>query len=193
MTGNVYRAVVIGASAGGMSALLKILAGLTPGFPLPLIVVQHVHPHQDGAALIYAGGSPLKIKDANEKEAIQAGCVYFAPPNYHLLIENDLTFSLSIDPKVHFVRPSIDVLFESAADAYGENLIGLVLSGANQDGAEGLLRIKQRGGLTIVQDPQDAEVSYMPSMAIETARPQHVLPAGKIASLLVELSLPQHG
>jgi two-component system chemotaxis response regulator CheB len=187
-----YQAVVIGASAGGTAALQKILPFLPAGFPLPIVIAQHLHPLQDGAAIIhYAGGSALTVKDADEKESIRAGFVYFAPPNYHLLIEDDRTFSLSIDAKVHFTRPSVDVLFESAADAYGAGLIGIVLSGANQDGAEGLLRIKQRGGLTIAQDPQDAEIDYMPKSAIETASPDHILPADGICKLLIELTAQQ--
>ena len=183
-----YQAVVIGASAGGTIALQKILPFLPANFPLPIVIAQHLHPLQDGAAIIhYSGGSALVVKDAEEKESIRAGFVYFAPPNYHLLIEDDHTFSLSIDAKIHFTRPSVDVLFESAADAYGTNLIGIVLSGANQDGAEGLLRIKQHGGLTIVQDPQDAEISYMPKAAIETAKPDHILAADKICNFLSEV------
>jgi two-component system chemotaxis response regulator CheB len=180
---------VIGASAGGTAALQKILPFLPVDFPLPIIIAQHLHPLQDGAAIIhYAGGSALTVKDADEKEAIRVGFVYFAPPNYHLLVEDDFTFSLSIDAKVHFTRPSVDVLFESAADAYGPGLIGIILSGANQDGAAGLLRIKQRGGLTVVQNPQDAEVSYMPNAAIEVVRPDHVLPADEICKLLIDLT-----
>jgi two-component system chemotaxis response regulator CheB len=170
--------------------LQKILPFLPAGFPLPVIIAQHLHPLQDGAAIIhYAGGSALTVKDADEKESVRVGFVYFAPPNYHLLVEDDRTFSLSIDAKVHFTRPSVDVLFESAADAYGAGLIGIVLSGANQDGAAGLLYIKQRGGLTIAQDPQDADVGYMPKSAIEIANPDHILPADAICKLLVELSV----
>lgn len=184
-----YQAIVIGASAGGTFALQKILPFLPVNFPLPIVVAQHLHPLQDGAAIIhYAGGSALTVKDADEKESIRAGFVYFAPPNYHLLIEDDRTFSLSIDSKIHFTRPSVDVLFESAADAYGSGLIGIVLSGANQDGAAGLLRIKQRGGLTIAQDPQDAEISYMPKAAIEVANPDHILKAEEMPALLVRLA-----
>jgi len=184
-----FQAVVIGASAGGTIALQKILPILLADFPLPVIIAQHVHPHQAGAAQTYKGASLLKIKDVDEKEAIRPGFVYFAPPNYHLLVENDHTFSLSIDPKVHFTRPSVDVLFESAADAYCQGLIGIILSGANQDGAAGLLRIKQRGGLAIVQEPGEAEVSFMPRFAIETAHPQYILPADEIGSLLIKLAL----
>jgi two-component system, chemotaxis family, protein-glutamate methylesterase/glutaminase len=184
-----YQAVVIGASAGGTTALQKILPFLPEDFPLPVVIAQHLHPLQDGAAIIhYSGGSALTVKDADEKDLIRAGFVYFAPPNYHLLIEDDHTFSLSVDAKVHFTRPSVDVLFESAADAYGAGLIGIILSGANQDGAAGLLRIKQRGGLTIVQDPQDADMSYMPKAAIASAHPDHILAADKICKILIELT-----
>jgi len=185
-----YQAVVIGASAGGTAALQKILPFLPADFPLPIVIAQHLHPLQDGAAIIhYSGGSPLTVKDADEKELVRQGFVYFAPPNYHLLIEDDHLFSLSVDAKVHFTRPSVDVLFESAADAYGAGLIGVVLSGANQDGAAGLLRIKQRGGLTVVQDPQDAQISCMPKAAIEVANPYHILTADAICKFLIELTL----
>jgi len=184
-----YRAVVIGASAGGTVALQKILPFLPAGFPLPVVIAQHLHPLQDGAAIVhYSGGCELVVKDVEEKESVRPGFVYFAPPNYHLLIEDDNTFSLSVDEKVHFTRPSIDVLFESAADAYGANLVGIILSGANQDGAAGLLRIKQSGGLTVVQDPQDAEVNYMPKAAIEVANPDHILTAEGICKFLIELT-----
>jgi two-component system chemotaxis response regulator CheB len=186
---NKYRAVVVGASAGGTTALQKILPFLPAQFPMPVIIAQHLHPLQDGAAIVYySGGSALTVKDADEKEQIRPGFVYFAPPNYHLLIEDDFTFSLSVDEKVHFTRPSIDVLFESAADAYGAALIGVILSGANEDGAAGLLCIKKRGGLTIVQDLKDAEITYMPKAAMETANPDHVLTAEGIRNFLVELA-----
>jgi two-component system, chemotaxis family, protein-glutamate methylesterase/glutaminase len=184
-----YQAIVIGASAGGTTVLQQILPFLPVDFPLPIVIVQHLHPLQDGAAVIhYSGGSALIVKDADEKEPIRSGFAYFAPPNYHLLIEDDRTFSLSVDARVHFTRPSVDVLFESAADTYGPNLIGIILSGANQDGADGLFRIKQRGGLTIVQDPLEAEVNYMPKAAIEVVHPDYVLPADDICKLLIKLT-----
>ena len=180
-----YQAVVIGASAGGTNALQKILPALPISFPLPIIIAQHLHPQQDGAALLYhCAGCSLNVKDADEKEEIRPGFVYFAPPNYHLLIEDDHTFSLSVDAKVNYTRPSVDVLFESAADAYGAALVGIILSGGNQDGAAGLLRIRQRGGLTIVQNPQEAEVDYMPRAAIELAAPNHILPASEIPAFI---------
>jgi two-component system chemotaxis response regulator CheB len=185
----IYQVVVIGASAGGSSALLQILPALPANYPLPIVIVQHLHPLQESTALLYRGsGSALTLKEADEKDVLQSGFVYFAPPNYHLLIEDDKTISLSIDPKINYTRPSIDVLFESAVDAFGSGVIGVLLSGANQDGANGLLRIKLRGGMTIVQDPEEAEVGYMPKSAIDLVKPTHILKAVEIAPLLSKLS-----
>lgn len=184
-----YQVVVIGASAGGSSALLKILPALPANYPLPIVIVQHLHPLQESTSLLYRGsGSSLTLKEADEKDVLHPGFVYFAPPNYHLLIEDDKVLSLSIDPKINYTRPSIDVLFESAVDAFGSEVIGVLLSGANQDGANGLLRIKLRGGMTIVQDPGDAEVSYMPKSAIDLVQPTHILKAAEIARLLLKLA-----
>jgi two-component system, chemotaxis family, protein-glutamate methylesterase/glutaminase len=186
-----YRVVVIGASAGGSNALLKILPVFPADYPLPIVIVQHLHPLQESAGLLYRNsGCVLTLKEAEEKDVLRPGFVYFAPPNYHLLIEDDKTFSLSIDPKINYTRPSIDVLFESAVDAFGDQVIGVLLSGANQDGANGLLRIKLRGGMTIVQDPDEAEVGYMPKSAIELGQPAYVLEAAEIAPLLLKLANP---
>lgn len=184
-----YRAIVVGASAGGFAALKSVLPALPAGYPLPVIVVQHLHPWQDGAALLYAAGCcPLQVKEAEEKEPIQAGTIYFAPPNYHLLIEDDETFALSIDEKVNYTRPSIDVLFESAAAVYGAQLVGVILSGGNQDGAAGLWAIKQHGGLAIVQDPACAEVVIMPRAAISATQVDYVLPLEQIGQVLCKLA-----
>jgi two-component system chemotaxis response regulator CheB len=183
-----YRVVVIGASAGGSSALLKILPALPAQFPLPIVVVQHLHPLQESAGLLYRNsGCALTLKEADEKDTLKSGFVYFAPPNYHLLIEDDKTFSLSIDQKINYTRPSIDVLFDSAVDSFGAEVIGVLLSGANQDGANGLLRIKLRGGVTIAQDPDDAEVGYMPQSAIDLGSPTYILKAAEIVPLLLKL------
>jgi two-component system chemotaxis response regulator CheB len=180
--------VVIGASAGGSSALLKILPALPAQFPLPIVVVQHLHPLQESAGLLYRNsGCALTLKEADEKDTLKSGFVYFAPPNYHLLIEDDKTFSLSIDQKINYTRPSIDVLFDSAVDSFGAEVIGVLLSGANQDGANGLLRIKLRGGVTIAQDPDDAEVGYMPQSAIDLGSPTYILKAAEIVPLLLKL------
>ncbi len=129
----------------------------------------------------------LPVKQADEKEKILQGSVYFAPPNYHLLVEDDHTFSLTVDPAVNYARPSIDVLFETAASAYGSRLIGVILTGANSDGSLGLKKIKEMGGLTIVQAPESAEVDAMPKAAISAVRPDHVLDLEGVGSLLMDL------
>jgi two-component system chemotaxis response regulator CheB len=183
-----YDAVVIGASAGGMQALTAILPLLPADYPLPVVVVQHISPQSDNYMVRYfANLCPMKVKEADEKEPLQPGTIYFAPPNYHLLIEQSRTFSLSTEGRVKFSRPSIDVLFESAADAYCSRLIGIILTGANDDGSRGLQRIKLCGGLTIVQTPGSAEASAMPQAAISLARPDLILPLQGIAEKLVEL------
>jgi two-component system chemotaxis response regulator CheB len=184
-----YQAAVIGVSSGGMSALKLFLAALPKEFDLPLIVVQHVSPHSDNSWInILAKGTHLKIKEADEKELIEKKTVYIAPPNYHLLIEKDKTFSLSIDEKVNYARPSVDVLFESAADAYSNSLIGIILTGSGSDGSKGLKRVKEKGGLTIAQDPHTAESGHMPAAAIAATQVDHILPLENIADLLLQLN-----
>ncbi len=184
-----YKAIVIGVSAGGMGALGKILPALPADFPLPVIVVQHVSPQSDNYMIRHFDKmSQLKVKEADEKEAIRAGMVYFAPPNYHLLIEENRTFSLSTEARVNFSRPSIDVLFESALDAYCSSLIGVILTGANNDGSRGLKKIKDCGGLAIVQDPATAEVPAMPEAALKATRVDHVAGLDKLADLLIKLA-----
>lgn len=185
-----YEAVVIGASAGGSAALAQLLPRLPAAFPLAVVVVRHLHPLQTGLPFPYQTRDwALPLKEADEKEPIRPGWIYFAPPNYHLLIESDRTFALSIDERVNYVRPSIDVLFESAADVYGVHLVGVILSGANQDGAAGLRRIKERGGLTVVQDPATAEISLMPQAALALTRIDHVLPPAEIGALLARCGI----
>lgn len=182
-----YELVVIGASAGGIAALTELLSALPAGYSLPTVVVQHLHPLQDSSFVEYLNReSVLTIKEADEKEAIEAGHAYFAPPNYHLLIEDDRTFSLSVDQRVNYARPAIDVLFESAADVYGAGVIGVILTGANDDGAQGLRSIQESGGLTIVQDPETAETPVMPRAAIAATRADHILTLPQIAELLIK-------
>jgi two-component system chemotaxis response regulator CheB len=184
-----YQLIVIGGSAGSAAALTELLPVFPADYPLPIVVVQHLHPWQDDSfAERYVSRCALRVKVADEKEPVQAGSIYFAPANYHLLIEDDQTFSLSIDAKVNYSRPSIDVLFESAADACAPGLIGVILTGANNDGARGLRLIKQKGGLTIVQDPQTAESIYMPRAAIEATRVDYVLAVPDIGQLLLTIA-----
>ncbi len=183
-----YRAVVIGVSAGGMSALGEILPRLPVDFSLPVIIVQHISPQSDNYMIKHFNGiSEITVKEADEKETALPGHAYFAPPNYHLLVEEDFTFSLSVENRVNYSRPSIDVLFESAIDAYCSSLIGIILTGANNDGSKGLKKIKDCGGLTIVQDPKTAEVPAMPEAAIKLSKPDYVLKLKDIAPFLVNL------
>lgn len=183
-----WGAFVVGASSGGLRAISCVLSSLPPGFELPGVVVLHVGDDSSGYfADVLAGAGPLPVRLAEEKLRIERGTVYAAPPGYHLLVEQDETFSVSLDSRVHFSRPSIDVLFESAADVWQDRLIGVVLTGANADGAEGALRIRDRGGHVIVQDPEDAEVAEMPRAAIEAGAAHERLPLKSIGPRLAEL------
>jgi two-component system, chemotaxis family, protein-glutamate methylesterase/glutaminase len=183
------RLVVIGASAGGLQALSEILKALPADFRMPLIIVQHLSPRSDSYWITRLNDcSKLEVKEAEEKEMIQAGIVYFAPPDYHLLVEKDGTMSFSYDEKVNFSRPSIDVLFETASDACKEKLVGVLLTGASKDGAQGIKTIKENGGLTIVQSPVTAQNPYMPQSAIDICNVDHVVHLEQIADLLIKIS-----
>jgi two-component system, chemotaxis family, protein-glutamate methylesterase/glutaminase len=185
-----YRAIVIGTSAGGIEASVHILGKLPVTFALPIILVQHLHKDQDVVALVqlYNDRIPVQVKEAEEKEQIQPGHIYLAPPDYHLLIERDETFSLSVDEKVNYSRPSIDVLFESAADVYGPSLIGVLMTGANHDGALGLQRIKQYGGMTLVEDPATAKFPEMPKSALACTEVDYVLSLDALEKVLFTLA-----
>lgn len=183
-----FEAVVIGSSAGGIKALTTVLAALPHNFPLPITIVQHLHPQSDSyLAQILGAKTRLMVKQADEKETIARGVVYLAPPNYHLLIEEDRSFSLSIEGHVNFARPSVDVLFESAVYAYRDKLIGIILTGANHDGNYGVKKIKQMGGYVIVQDPATAEANAMPLAAIAATTVDVILPLTQIGPYLLQL------
>ncbi len=183
-----YEAIVIGASAGGFQALKAVLPALGSTFPLPVVIVEHMDERSNGFLVEYLNRlSAIMVKEAEDKEPLRGGTAYMAPPGYHLLIEADRTMSLSVDGRVNFSRPSIDVLFESAAAVFHNTLIGVVLSGANADGAQGLKAIKQRGGLAIVQNPQTAEASAMPKAALASTPVDHVLDADVIGPLLMSI------
>jgi len=182
------EAIVVGASAGGVEALLALLGPLRQGFVLPIIVVLHLpEERRSQLAEVFARRLMLPVEEATDKQDIAPGTVYFATPGYHLSVEQDRSLSLSLEERVHYSRPSIDYLFESAADAYGSSLAAVLLTGANHDGARGLAQVKKRGGLTIVQDPQEAQVATMPQAALKIQQPDHVLPIHGIGRLLVEL------
>ena len=180
-----FKMIVIGVSAGGTDALCEIFTTLPASFPLPVAVVQHLHPEQDGYMLEHLNKTWLiNVKEAIDKTAIEKANVYFAPPNYHLLIEDENTFALSVDEKVCYARPSIDVLFKSAADVYGESVLAIILTGANSDGTEGIKYIKKKGGMTIAQDPDEAYSPIMPQSAIDTGKIDKVLTLKEISNIL---------
>lgn len=186
MTQN-YKAVVVGTSAGGLEALSVVTASLPGDFSLPVAVVQHRRSDSDDFLAVHLDErSRLRVKEADDKEPIRPGTIYLAPAGYHLLIERDGTFSLSLDERVNYCRPSIDVLFDSAADVFEDKVIGVFLTGSNSDGSQGLKHIKQCGGLAVVQDPACAEADCMPREAIEATQVDQVLALEKIAPFLVQ-------
>jgi len=189
-----YEAVVIGASAGGLQALKTLLPALPAAFAPPIIIVQHIGGRSDNFMVEYLNQiSQITVKEAEDKEPLCSGTAYVAPPGYHLLVEPDRSLSLSVDARVNYSCPSIDVLFESAADAFGTVLIGIVLTGANADGAHGLKTIKQHGGLAIVQNPQQAESAAMPKAALAACRADYVVNLEGLAPLLLQLTAQEGG
>lgn len=186
--GQNIEAVVIGASAGGVQALLSLFSGLPASFRLPIVALLHLSSGRESQLPeIFRHRLTLDVREAVDKEKIKPSTLYFAGPGYHLSVEADRSFSLSCEEPLHYSRPSIDVLMVSAADAYGSSLAGIVLTGANRDGADGLAHIGARGGLTVVQDPIEAEVSLMPQAAIGRSQPDLILPLAGIRNLLLEL------
>lgn len=191
LAGRAIDAVVIGASAGGVEALSEILPALQAGAPVATMVVLHI-PRERPSLLqqIFAAKCAQPVREAQDKEPAQAGAIYFAPPDYHLLVDGtaqEPTLAMSNDEPVNFSRPAIDVLFESAADIYGARLLGVLLTGGNQDGAAGLQAIRGAGGVTVVQDPQQAQAPYMPEQALALGDIDYVLTLAQIADLLRSL------
>lgn len=179
--------IVIGASLGGLSAVETILKGLPTGFPAPVAIVLHRSADtKTGLSAHLQRYCALLVMEVEDKDEIAAGKVYISPADYHLLVE-DGHFALSTDEPVLCARPSINVLFESAADAYGGKVMGVILTGASTDGSSGAARIKQRGGLVAVQDPDTAESDVLPKAVISSINPDYILPVNGIAPLLVSL------
>ncbi|CAN5709242.1 chemotaxis protein CheB [soil metagenome] len=185
-------AIVIGASAGGVEALSVLLPALPKGLRAAVFVVLHL-PRERPSLLvdIFRHRCALAVKEAEDKEPVAPGTIYFAPPDYHLLLDHgpdpEPHLALSADELINYSRPSIDVLFESAADIYGKRLLGIVLTGGNSDGAAGLLAVQRASGITVVQDPRTANTSAMPTAAIELTVPDFVIPLDQIARLLAAL------
>ncbi|AHG41438.1 chemotaxis protein CheB [Pseudomonas syringae CC1557] len=181
-------AIVVGASAGGVEALLRIFSTLRPGFSLPILTVLHLpDDRRSQLAQVFQNRLPIPVKEADDKEDIVPGTLYFAPAGYHLSVESDRSLSLSQEERVFYSRPSIDILFDSAADAYGSRLAGVLLTGANNDGARGLLQVRKNGGFTVVQNPLQAQASTMPEAALALQSPDYLLSLNDIGRLLVEL------
>lgn len=181
--------VAVGASAGGVEALTVLLQALPPDFPLAIAVVLHIPPGRlNPMPALFAERCSLPVVEAVDKDAIKAGTVYFAPADYHLLVEPDGTFALSVDAAVHYSRPSIDLLFESAAESYGNRMLGIVLTGASADGAAGLRAVRAQGGRAWVQDPDTARSAAMPRAAIEIAGADDILELSSLAANLSRLA-----
>jgi two-component system chemotaxis response regulator CheB len=184
---NNYEAIVIGVSAGGLQALNRILPHLDQSLKTPVIIVQHQQDeHENMLSNLLNNMTTTQVKEVEFNEVIKPQTIYVAPSGYHLQIEADKSFSLSRDPKVEYSRPSIDVLFESAADVFKNKLIGVILTGANDDGSNGLKKVRELGGLAIVESPATAEVATMPERAITIAGADHVLSIDKMGLYLKE-------
>ena len=182
----IHRLIVVGASFGGFDALKILLGSLPAAFPVPLAIVQHQSNPGSGLAALLQRYSALVVADAEDKDIIAPGVAYLAPPGYHLLAERG-SLALSVDPPVQHARPSIDVLFESAADVYGPELVGVILTGTGQDGAAGLTRVKRRGGIAVVQEPATAKRAAMPEAALLSTPVDVILPVEQIGAWLVKL------
>ncbi|WP_035058151.1 chemotaxis protein CheB [Desulfuromonas sp. TF] len=184
-----FAAALLGGSAGGISAVTTIVSALPPSFSLPVVVVLHQSPGELGWVEYLGRQARLPVVEAEDKMPLAPGRVYCAPAGYHLLLETGGTLALSVDEKVNFARPSIDLLFSSAADALAPALIGIVLTGTNGDGARGLAEIAEAGGLAVVQSPRTAEWPTMPEAALETVPQALVVDLEEIAKILVELTM----
>jgi two-component system chemotaxis response regulator CheB len=187
---RVIEAVVLGGSAGALNGLKRLMPSvLGDGWP-PTLVVVHLREGGGpaGIAQVLSRMTGATVKEAEDKEPIVRGTVYVAPAGYHMLVADDRSIALSIDAPVHFSRPAIDALFESAADVFGENLLALLLSGASRDGANGLRHVQTCGGIAIVQSPEEAAHAAMPLAAIETAKPDHVLELSQLVQLFAAVA-----
>ena len=185
-----YKAIVIGASAGGFKAIKLFLSTLDPKMNAPIIIIQHVLSGSDiNIAGLYGNLCNYLVKEVISKEKITSGYVYLVPPNYHLLLEEDLSFTLSTEDKVSYARPSIDVTFECAAEIFKSSLVGVLLTGANEDGSKGLKKIQEWGGYTIVQNPETAEIATMPQSALNIMTPDKIIEIGELGKFINNLFL----
>jgi len=186
---NRLKVILIGGSAGSLDVVMQLLPTLRPDLShIAIILILHRKSATENLlANLLSTRTSLPLAEAEEKQPIKGGHIYIAPADYHLLIERDQTFSLDDSEKINYSRPSIDVTFESAADIFGPDAIGILLSGANADGVEGLLAIKEKGGTIVVQDPDSAEVPYMPQIAIMRTHPDRIMDKGEMAEYINQL------
>lgn len=183
-----FDVVVVGVSAGGVDLLLHVVPALPADFPVPIVVCLHSGTGTtDELARLLGRRAKVKVREVHDKDPLAPGSVYLAPGGYHLLLERERTASLSLDAPLRFARPSIDVLFDSAAHAFGAKVLAVILSGANDDGADGCRRIKAAGGTVIVQDPATARAPEMPEGAIAAVKPDHIFAPAELAALLQKL------
>jgi two-component system chemotaxis response regulator CheB len=183
-----FKAIVIGASAGGIDAMLIILSAIPADFQLPIVLILHLPSGAESRLPeLVAHHAKISAKEAFDKEKLERGVIYIAPSNYHLLIDPDRCFSLSAEEPLNYSRPSIDILFQSAADAFGEELVGVLLTGANEDGVQGLKAIQRQGGYTLVQDPKTAVARTMPDAALKSMRPDGLMTLNEIGDFLAKL------
>lgn len=185
-----YQIIVIGASAGGLEAFTTILNFISKKFPLPIVIVQHMMDQSDGYLPLHLSRScNIHALEVEDKQKLEPGCIYTSPSGYHILAENKNTLALSTDVRVNYSRPSIDLLFESAARVFRSGVVGILLTGANDDGANGLKKIHDNGGFCIVQDPKTASASYMPESAIRATQVDLVLSLEDIGKWLQQLEV----
>jgi len=183
-----YAVVAIGTSWGGLAAMTKLLGALPPDFSIPIVIVQHRSKDSERLLVhLLQDATDLTVCEINDKDPLTPGTVHLAPANYHVMVDEG-EFSLTVEEPVRFSRPSIDVMFTSAADTYGPKAIGVVLTGANEDGARGLKDIVRHGGLALVQDPKTAEIPVMPQAAIKAVPTAEILRLEAIPRRLIELS-----
>ncbi|WP_256013789.1 chemotaxis protein CheB [Desertivirga xinjiangensis] len=182
------EAILIGGSAGSLDVILRMLPDLRRDLSLSIIIILHRSTTVDNTLVdLLSSRTSLMVKEAEEKEKILPGIIYIAPPDYHLLVENDRSFSLDFSEKILYSRPAIDVTFQTAADVYKSFLVAILLSGANADGSEGLVAVQNAGGITIVQDPADAEINYMPHQALLKLTPAHIMKKADLAGFINRL------
>jgi two-component system chemotaxis response regulator CheB len=185
---NSYKAVVIGGSAGSFQGMVKILSQLPKGFPLPIIMCLHRLKHvRNGFVEALSLKSVVQVTEPHDKENIKRGSVYLAPANYHMSVELGNYFALSTEEMINNSRPAIDITLGTCAFVYKEKLVGILLSGANKDGAQGMKQIQERGGLTIVQEPSECMIDTMPKAALAVAKIDHILKVDQIVEFLKEL------